>query len=183
MDKLPNKNSLKQNFSGILCWISFRDHWTTIVFWCFVWQFGTLEVDVMGLQCFSPNMSCNLNEVQVINGCLGRSPNWNTLYYRESHHIHTWNPNDPSFDWKKPCFGGVKAKNRGQTGSRYILHTLRINAIILLWGWNWDHQTYSREGVWILRDIFFFHINLFRKEDGFIFQHSIYEGPPGHQSR
>ena len=21
-----------------------------------------------------------------------------------------------------------------------------MNAIILLWGWNWDHQTYSREG-------------------------------------
>ena len=68
---------------------------------------------------------------------------------------------------KKPCFGGVKAKNRGQTGSRYILHTLRINVIILLWGWNWDHQTYSREGVWILRHIYF-HFNPFRKEDGFI---------------
>ena len=34
--------------------------------------------------------------------------------------IYTWNPNDPCFDWKRPCFGGVKAKNRGQTGSRYI---------------------------------------------------------------
>lgn len=68
MDKLPNKNSLKQNCSCILFWI-------TIVFGVLFGQFGTREVDVMGLQCFSPNMSCNLNEVQVINGCLGRSPN------------------------------------------------------------------------------------------------------------
>ena len=34
--------------------------------------------------------------------------------------IYTWNPNDPCFDWKRPCFGGAKAQNRGQTGSRYI---------------------------------------------------------------
>ena len=32
--------------------------------------------------------------------------------------ISTWNPNDPCFDWKRPCFGGSKAQNRGQTGSR-----------------------------------------------------------------
>ena len=32
----------------------------------------------------------------------------------------TWKPNDPwypCFDGKRPCFGGVKAKNRGQIGS------------------------------------------------------------------
>ena len=34
--------------------------------------------------------------------------------------IYTWNPNDPCFDWKRPCFGGLKPQNRGQTGSRYI---------------------------------------------------------------
>ena len=34
--------------------------------------------------------------------------------------IYTWNPNDPCFDWKRPCFGGFNHKNRGQTGSRYI---------------------------------------------------------------
>ena len=34
--------------------------------------------------------------------------------------IHTWNPNDPCFDWKRPCFGGLKLQNRGQTGSMYI---------------------------------------------------------------
>ena len=22
------------------------------------------------------------------------------------HHIDTWNPNHPCFDWKRPCFGG-----------------------------------------------------------------------------
>ena len=31
----------------------------------------------------------------------------------------TWNPNDPCFDWKRPCFGGFNHQNRGQTGSRY----------------------------------------------------------------
>ena len=32
----------------------------------------------------------------------------------------TWNPNDPCFDWKRPCFGGLTFKNRGHLGSRYI---------------------------------------------------------------
>ena len=27
---------------------------------------------------------------------------------------------DPCFDWKRPCFGGLKPQNRGPTGSRYI---------------------------------------------------------------
>ena len=34
--------------------------------------------------------------------------------------IYTWNPNDHCFDWKRPCFGGLKPNNRGQIGSRYI---------------------------------------------------------------
>ena len=34
--------------------------------------------------------------------------------------ICTWNPNDPWFDWKRPCFGGLTFKNTGQLGSRYI---------------------------------------------------------------
>ena len=33
--------------------------------------------------------------------------------------LHTWNPNDPCFDWKRPCFGGLTFKNRGHLGSRY----------------------------------------------------------------
>ena len=28
------------------------------------------------------------------------------------------NPNDPCFDWKRPCFGGLTFKNRGHWGSR-----------------------------------------------------------------
>ena len=44
----------------------------------------------------------------------------NTYYTIIYIYIYTWNPNDPRFDWKKPCFGRAKAKNRGQTGSRYI---------------------------------------------------------------
>ena len=35
-------------------------------------------------------------------------------------YLYTWNPNDPCFDWKRPCFGGAKAQIKGQTGSRYI---------------------------------------------------------------
>ena len=35
-------------------------------------------------------------------------------------HVYTWNPNDHCFDWKRPCFGGSKPQNKGQTGSRYI---------------------------------------------------------------
>ena len=31
----------------------------------------------------------------------------------------TWNPNDPCFDWKRPCFRGLTLKNRGHWGSRY----------------------------------------------------------------
>ena len=26
-------------------------------------------------------------------------------------------PDDPCFDWKRPCFGGLNQKNRGQTSS------------------------------------------------------------------
>ena len=33
---------------------------------------------------------------------------------------YTWNPNNPCFDWKRPCFGGLTFKNRGHLGSRYI---------------------------------------------------------------
>ena len=29
-----------------------------------------------------------------------------------------------------------------------------INPIMLLWGWDWDHQTYSREGFGFLGDGF-----------------------------
>ena len=39
----------------------------------------------------------------------------------------TWNPNDHCFDWKRPCFGGLKLQNRGQTGSRYIYRYICIN--------------------------------------------------------
>ena len=47
-------------------------------------------------------------------------------------HIYTWNPNDPCFDWKGPCFGGLKPKNRGQIGSRYILWEDLLTTIIII---------------------------------------------------
>ena len=39
---------------------------------------------------------------------------------RGPHPLNTWNPNDPGFDWKKPCFVGLTFKNRGHLGSRYV---------------------------------------------------------------
>ena len=40
--------------------------------------------------------------------------------------LDTQNPNDPCFDWKGPCFGGLTFKNRGQLGSRYIYIYIHI---------------------------------------------------------
>ena len=37
---------------------------------------------------------------------------YNILYI-----LYTWNPNDPCFDWKRPCFGGLTFENRGHLGS------------------------------------------------------------------
>ena len=47
--------------------------------------------------------------------------NWIYIYIIYIYHIYiyTWNPNDPCFGWKRPCFGGLTFKNRGQLGSRY----------------------------------------------------------------
>ena len=36
-------------------------------------------------------------------------------------HTSTWNPNETYFDWKGPSFEGLKHRNRGQTGSRYVI--------------------------------------------------------------
>ena len=46
--------------------------------------------------------------------------------------IYTWNPNDPCFDWKRPCFGGLKPQNRGQTGSRYIYICIHIHIYLYI---------------------------------------------------
>ena len=50
---------------------------------------------------------------------------FDNLFIGENHqidpdlNIHTWNPNDPCFDWKRPFFGGgLTFKNRGHLGSR-----------------------------------------------------------------
>ena len=39
-------------------------------------------------------------------------------------YLYTKNPNDPCFDWKRPCFGGLTFKNRGHLGSRYIYSSM-----------------------------------------------------------
>ena len=39
--------------------------------------------------------------------------------------VTAWNPNDPCFGWKRPCFGGLTFKNRGHLGSRWIYKTAR----------------------------------------------------------
>ena len=44
----------------------------------------------------------------------------------------SWNPNDPCFAWKRPCFGGLTFKNRGYLGSRllYIYFLKFVDVII-----------------------------------------------------
>ena len=44
------------------------------------------------------------------------------------------NPNDPCFDWKRPCFEGLTFKNRGHLGSigRYIYICAYLHCIILM---------------------------------------------------
>ena len=44
--------------------------------------------------------------------------------------VYTWNPNNPCFDWKRPCFGGAKAQHRAQTGSRCIYVYIYIHSIV-----------------------------------------------------
>ena len=54
-------------------------------------------------------------------------------------YIYTWNPNDPCFDWRRPCFGGLTFKNRGHCGSRYIftkIYKYNYRTItIRVWPW------------------------------------------------
>ena len=46
--------------------------------------------------------------------------------------IYTWNPNDPCFDWKRPCFEGFHHQNRGQTGSRYIYTRVKVGGTLTM---------------------------------------------------
>ena len=51
-----------------------------------------------------------------------------------------WNPYDPCFEWKRPCFGGLTFKNRGHVGSRciyYILYIYIYSNILGRGGWTW----------------------------------------------
>ena len=56
-----------------------------------------------------------------------------SLYIYIHIYIYTWNPNDPCFDWKKPCFGGLTFKNRGHLGSRYIYIYTHVYIYIYIW--------------------------------------------------
>ena len=49
-----------------------------------------------------------------------RGSSWKKTKHGRGYFTHTWNPNDPCFGWKRPCFGGLTLKNRGHLGSRYI---------------------------------------------------------------
>ena len=42
------------------------------------------------------------------------------LWQTYRNYLHR-NPNDPCFYWIRPCFGGLKLKNTGQTDCRYVL--------------------------------------------------------------
>ena len=59
----------------------------------------------------------------VLSESLGRGDDeagWGAVLHYLPNAVCTWNPNDPCFDWKRPCFGGLTFKNRGHLGSRYI---------------------------------------------------------------
>ena len=61
------------------------------------------------------------------------------IYTIKIMYIHTWNPNDPCFDWKRHCFEGFNHQNRGQTGSRYIYIYVYIYVVICI-VWLTIHQ-------------------------------------------
>ena len=48
----------------------------------------------------------------------GKPPIFGNILYI---YIYTWNPNDPCFDWKRPCFRGLTFKNRRHLGSNIHL--------------------------------------------------------------
>ncbi len=45
----------------------------------------------------------------------------------QTKHIYIYillEPNDPCFDWKRPCFGGLTFKNKG-----YLVYIIHINGM------------------------------------------------------
>ena len=46
--------------------------------------------------------------------------------YIYTNYIHTWNPNDPGFDYKRSCFGGFNHQNRGRSQVPGIYIYIRI---------------------------------------------------------
>ena len=36
--------------------------------------------------------------------------------------MYTWNPNDPCFDWKRPCFGGVDLQKQRSFGLQVYIY-------------------------------------------------------------
>ena len=62
--------------------------------------------------------------------------------------VHTWNPNDPCFEWKGPCFGGLTCKNRGHLGFRYINIFLIQHVCGSFFGhWCWSTLGWRVEGM------------------------------------
>ena len=47
--------------------------------------------------------------------------------------IYTWNPNDPCFDWKRPCFGGGWSSKIKViwVPSIYVYATMMISAMVM----------------------------------------------------
>ena len=53
-------------------------------------------------------------------GCPAAATYRPRFWKRKIHQKYTWIPNDPCFDWKTLCFGGLTFKNNGHLGSRYV---------------------------------------------------------------
>ena len=104
----------KQIMSNKLCWwrhlnLSFENtsmadnssSWLR----CFQWQTST-ATEAIAIDYFAEDFDDTVEQEQA-ETCRNKQ-------------IYTWKPNDPCFDWKRPCFGGLTLKNRGHLGSRYL---------------------------------------------------------------
>ena len=80
-------------------------------------QEGATTMSTFSFLLFAASFLCPRNVQQTTEA----SDLWFLLWSKNLVNSYiTWNPNDPCFDWKRPCFGGLTLKNRGHLGSSNI---------------------------------------------------------------
>ena len=67
-----------------------------------------------------PAVKCTLNQYRTYGLGWPAILDGGAVYTIDYIYIYAWNPNDPCFDWKRPCFAGLTFKNRGYFGSSCI---------------------------------------------------------------